>query len=423
MIKHYIHKKKTTMKRLKAHYLMLAMAASTALAACEAENIVEQTSAISTETYFAPTFAEPDKSKQLNGSPAENLKALFEATGPEIITSLGRINITDEQYQEIATFTTNLVKSKNSQTEKYRDIFRWIVSNVKYELSDNDPYAVFTNKKAVCEGYANLLTVMCHTQGIPAVLINGYLSTPSVWGGHAWAYACTDGVWEVSDPTNGGSFPMKNTGNYTHLIPSEADVDLFTDDCAIYRYYNYTLNVHKVTTNSNPLIVPYSVGGFVISSFNPAVDLPEEITEIYMGENITTFGETYNMSLTTRGTNLQAIYVDEANASLMDYKGIVYRKNGDEAQLYYIPGGMKFIELMPMEKVEKNTIYNHMAVEEICFPEGTKQIESYAIENCPKLKRVYIPTDAEIASNALYNCPKDVEIIRGVPSGITNITL
>lgn len=216
---------------------------------------------------------------------------------------------------------------------------------------------------------------------------------------------------------------MKNTGNYTHLIPSEADVDLFTDDCAIYRYYNYTLNVHKVTTNSNPLIVPYSVGGFVISSFNPAVDLPEEITEIYMGENITTFGETYNMSLTTRGTHLQAIYVDEANASLMDYKGVVYRKNGDEAQLYYIPGGMKFIELMPMEKVEKNTIYNHMAVEEICFPEGTKQIESYAIENCPKLKRVYIPTDAEIASNALYNCPKDVEIIRGVPSGITNITL
>jgi hypothetical protein len=99
MIKHYIHKKKTTMKRLKAHYLMLAMAVSTALAACEAENIVEQTSAISTETYFAPTFAEPDKSKQLNGSPAENLKALFEATGPEIITSLGRINITELDTQ------------------------------------------------------------------------------------------------------------------------------------------------------------------------------------------------------------------------------------------------------------------------------------------------------------------------------------
>jgi hypothetical protein len=244
-----------------------------------------------------------------------------------------------------------------------------------------------------------------------------------MWGGHAWAYVCTDGVWEVSDPTNSGSFPMKNTGNYTHLIPSEADVDLFADDCATYRYSNYTLNVHKVTTNSNPLIVPYSVGGFVISSFNPAVDLPKEITEIYIGENITTFGETYNMSLVTRGANLQAIYVDEANPSLMDNKGVVYRKNGDETQLYYIPGGMKLIELLPMEKVVKNTIYNHMAVEEIYFPEGTKHIENYAIENCPKLKRIYIPAEAQIASNALYNCPEDVEIIRGVPSGIKNITL
>ncbi|MBQ1253171.1 MAG: hypothetical protein IIY05_02340, partial [Alistipes sp.] len=82
------------MKVLKTHYLLLAMAASTALTACEAENIVEQTSAIAAETYFAPPFAEPDKSKQLNGSPAENMKALFEATGPEVITSLGRINIT-----------------------------------------------------------------------------------------------------------------------------------------------------------------------------------------------------------------------------------------------------------------------------------------------------------------------------------------
>lgn len=412
---------------MRNRYLFAALcAAGTIAASCtqDAEMYAAQETPVEqTEVAATRTFAEPDKSKALNGTPAENLKALFEATGPGVITSLGRINITDDQYQEIATFTTNLVKNKTSQTEQYREIFRWIVSNVRYELSDNDPYAVFINKKAVCEGYANLLTVMCHTQGIPAVLINGYLSTPSMWGGHAWAYVCTDGVWEVSDPTNGGSYPMKNTGNYTHLIPSEADVDLFADNCAIYRYYNYALNVHEVTSNENPLVLPYSVGGFVISSFNPAVDLPEEIAEIYIGRNITTFGETYNMSLTTRGTNLLAIYVDESNTSLMDYKGVVYRKNGDEAQLYYIPGGMPFIELMPMDKVEKNTIYNHYSVEEIYFPKGTKRVENYAVENCPKLKRVYVPADAVVDGNAFYNVPSDVEVIRGEPNGIKNIVI
>ena len=413
---------------MKTHILMLSITAASAMfASCDKQYDVENNSnqevIESADIYYAPTFSKPDKSKKLNGTPAENLKAIFESTGPGIIKSLGRMNITDEQYQEIAEFTANLVKGKTSQTEQYREIFRWIVSNVKYENSDPDPYAVFKNKKCVCQGYANLLTVMCHTQGIPTVVINGYLSTPNLWGGHAWAYTCTDGVWEVSDPTNTGSYPMSNTGSYTHLLPSEADVDLFIDDCATYRYYDYHINVHEVTTTSNPLIVPYSAGGFVVSSFNPAVDLPEEITEIYMGENIATFGESYNMSLLNYGQHLQAIYIDKNNPVLMDHKGVVYRKNGDEAQLYYIPGGMTFIELMPMEKVEKNTIYNHYGVKEIYFPEGTKKIESYAIENCPKLERVYIPNDADISSNALYNCPKDVEIIRGVPSGIKNITM
>jgi hypothetical protein len=62
-------------------------------------------------------------------------------------------------------------------------------------------------------------------------------------------------------------------------------------------------------------------------------------------------------------------------------------------------------------------------VEEIYFPEGTKKLESYAIENCPKLKRIYVPTTTEVASNAIYNCAADVEIVRGAPNGITNITM
>ena len=417
--------KNTSMRK---HYSLLSiLLAGTMMTSCHkefrTENFVNDETPESTETIYSRTFAEPDKSKRLTGSPAENLRAIFESTGPGIITSMGRMNITSEQYQEISAFTTNLVKGKSSQTEKYREIFRWIVSNVKYQQSNNDPYAVFTNKQAVCQGYSNLLTVMCYTQGIPTVVVNGFLSTPSMWGGHAWAYTCTDGVWEVSDPTNTGSFPMKNTGNYTHLVPSEADVDLFTDDCAVYRYYDYKINVDRITTTENPLIVPYSAGGFVIESFNPTVDLPESITEIYMGQNITTFGESYNMSLLTRGKHLQAIYVDEQNPTLLGHKGVVYRKNGNEAQLYYIPGAMTFIELLPMEKVEKNTIYNHSSVEEIYFPEGTKKLESYAIENCPKLKRIYVPTTTEVASNAIYNCAADVEIVRGAPNGITNITM
>ena len=126
------------------------------------------------------------------------------------------------------------------------------------------------------------------------------------------------------------------------------------------------------------------------------------------------------MGLSYHGTHLQAIHVDENNPTLMGHKGIVYKRNGDDPQLYYIPGGMSFIELLPMELVDKNTIYHHKNVKEIYFPKGTKRLESWAIENCPKLERVYVPEDAEISADAL---PKNVEILRGIPSGIKNITM
>ena len=413
---------------MKKHILVFSLAVAGSLfSACDKqyENVESfpNQEATSTESYYAPAFAEPDKSTKLTGTPYENLKAIFEATGSSIITDLGRMEITDDQFLEIAEFTDNLVKGYSSQMDKYDVIFKWITKNIKYGQSDPNPYAVFINKLCVCQGYANLLTVMCHTQDIPTVVVNGFLNGYGVYGGHAWAYTCPDNTWVVSDPTNGGSWKMSNVGGYTHLFPSEADVDLFADERAIYRYYDYSINVDEVTTTENPLIIPYSAGGFVITSFNPSVDLPEAITDVYVGENITTFGETYNMGLNDHGKSLQAIHVDENNPSLMSHKGVVYRKNGDEAQLYYIPGNMRFIELMPMKIVEKNTIYNHYGVEEIYFPKGTKMIESYAIENCPKLERVYIPDDTEISDDILYNCPSDVEIIRGEPSGIKHVTM
>ena len=420
---------------MKKHHLLLALAfTGTMWTSCNKgsnlESVVSGVNETSEEAVYTRTFAQPDDSKVLKGTPSENLKTLFEATGPKIITSLGRISITDAQYEEIKTFTTNLVKGKTSQTEQYRAIFTWIVNNVKYnnptnnpenKYYSNDPYDVFVNKMAVCEGYSQLQVVMCHTQGIPAVVVNGL-----GWGvGHAWTYVCTDGVWEVSDPTNCGSFPMSNTSGYTHLSPSEADVDLFADDVAVYRYNSYEINVHKVTATESALVVPYSAGGFVIGSFNPVEDLPESVTEVYLGENIKTLGESDNMRLSTQniGKNLCAIYVDENNPKLQGHKGVVYKKNGDELQLYYIPGGMTFIEMLPMEKVEKNTIYKHNNVKEIYFPEGTKRLEAYAIENCPKLVRVYVPQQTYVDRNAFYNCPNKIEVVRGIPSGIKNITI
>jgi hypothetical protein len=208
---------------MKKHILIASLAAaSTLFTACNEQynttNITNQQEA-SAEAYYAPTFAEPDDAKRLTGTPAENLRAIFEATGPEIITSMGNMNITNEQYEEIAAFTTKLVEGKKTQKEKFNVIHNWVNGNVKYDPSDNDPYAVFTNKTGVCQGYANLLTVMCYSQDIPTVVVNGYLNQPPFYGAHAWNYVCADGKWYVGALTDWNSrnvtisFPFMKQGS------------------------------------------------------------------------------------------------------------------------------------------------------------------------------------------------------------------
>ena len=421
---------------MKKHYRFFCLlAVGTLLFSCskeyDTENFANNEADNETESIYTRAFAEPDGSKHLNGTPSENLKALFDVTDPDMVRSLGRMNITESQYDDIKIFTDDLVANDETQTEKYQTIFKWLSRNITFNdysnpawhYLTNDPYEVFINRVAVCEGYSNLMVVMCHSQEIPAVVVNGNLATQWYDLGHAWVYTCPDKVWTVSDPTNGGSWKMDNLSGYTHLKPMMADVDFFKNEVGVFNYFDYAINLKEVTTTEPILTVPYSVNGFVISSFNPSVTLPEGLTEIYLGQNITTLGETYNMGLLNNDASVQAIYVDENNPTLMDNKGIVYKKNGGDPQLYYIPAGMTFIELLPMKLVDKNTIYNHMNVEEIYFPEGTKRLENYAIENCPKLKRIYIPADAEVAKEALYNCPQNVEIIRGAPSCIHNITM
>ncbi|MBO5133876.1 MAG: transglutaminase domain-containing protein [Bacteroidaceae bacterium] len=372
------------------------------------------------EMQLKQYFAVPDDAAKLDGTPNENLKALFKAAGSEVMTTLGSVEITDEQYAEIKVFTDSIVQRQNTTIKKYQTIFKWVAENIKYVHSDNTAYAVFKNRRGICQGYSNLLAVMCHTQGIPATLINGMVTTI---GGHAWVYVKAGSQWIVSDPTNNAGYAMDNVGPYSHFIPYQADADLFEDDKAIYHYYGMNLNIREVTqTEGNIFTVPYSVAGFVVGSFNPTSPLPDNITEVYIGQNIKSLGEN-PIGLVNMGKNVEAAHVDEANTTFMSHKGVVYFRTNENPIIHYVPSGMKSVELLPMEVVYKNTIYDLPSVEEVIFPEGTKRLEDYAIENCPHLKRIYVPADCEFSARALYNVPATVEIIRGMPSGIVHVRM
>ena len=215
------------------------------------------------------SFAKDDGSVTY-GSPARLVTELLTKAGPEIIKGLGYISITEKEYQEIKEFTDNLVKGIEKPFDVYSLIFKWVTTNVKYTNGvNNDPYPVFKNQQGICQGYANLLTVMLHSQNIPVFIANGILNPI---GGHAWNYVYLD-QWYVSDPTNNGHYLMSDLSAYTHLVPLQLTVNLFEDEQFVFNFNEGHLNLREVKKSNKQLIVPFSTNGFQITSYNPDTEL------------------------------------------------------------------------------------------------------------------------------------------------------
>ena len=377
-----------------------------------------------------PEFPVADGAKAFDKlAPAASVKQLLEKAGTACTDTLGLINITEAQYNEIKTFTDELVAGKTKQYDIYSKCFEWIRANVTYAKGyvDNDPYPVFKTGSAICQGYANLLHVMLRTQGVPAMVVNGFMqsgiSEGMLYGmGHAWNYVCCDGVWYVSDPTNNGQFEMSKLDSYkTWLTPTRMDVVVFKEDDCWVNFYECYLNVCKVLTEESVFVVPYSAQGFKITCFNPFEKLPENVREIYIGENIESLGEGIVGLNNGKAPNVEYVTVDPKNKSFSSNEGAMfYTKNYTPSDTYavidrnipaYIPAKLKRLVLKAVEVGEsgivygKDTVNDHNGVEEIVFPKETTEIKNGAVSNCKNLKIVRVPKGARVSF------PSSVQVI------------
>ncbi len=100
--------------------------------------------------------------------------------------------------------------------ERARFFFIWIAQNIKYDSSEyaskkrmttkQEPITVFNARKALCRGYADLLTVMCQKARISARTVTGYCRNTE--GGavdslefHAWNILKISDKWHLFDVT------------------------------------------------------------------------------------------------------------------------------------------------------------------------------------------------------------------------------
>jgi hypothetical protein len=124
---------------------------------------------------------------------------------------------TPEKYEEdVEILAKYLIEPAKTDLEKIRILFSWVVTHVEY-----DDYAynsgvypnysaenVLYRKKAICEGYCNLLKALCDEAGLEAEKIIGYAKGYGYKVGHkfketnhAWNVVKIDGIWRLFDAT------------------------------------------------------------------------------------------------------------------------------------------------------------------------------------------------------------------------------
>lgn len=373
-------------------------------------------------------YPEEDSSILLSGTTGSMVRRILQnAPNNDFARNLSMISITEEQYNEIAAFTTELVKECKDNKEKYNAAFNWITSNIEYQHTyvDNTPYAVFTTKKAICQGYADLLTVMMHTQNIPCFTISGDLYQPGYdnWyiGGHAWNYVYTGSSWYVSDPTNSGSFIISSMSSYSHLRPSATTIPVYEDENYEYNFYESQMNICTIKSGKEQVVIPYSVNNIRVTSLNPSKEVPSNIKEIYIGKNITSLGVNI-VGLSYLAPSVELYNVDPENNVLESFSNVIYKKNGSNYEMYLVAESAKEIELKPIENFDKESKLKDLKnLEVVIFAPGTKTIGAWTVEKCPKLHTAYIPEDTKVDDGAFSGVASDFKIVRGNYTNIPQI--
>ncbi len=123
-------------------------------------------------------------------------------------------------FDTIVSFVNN---NFASQEDKARAYYTWTALNITYDVehmneinliqifnistvtsSGQKTADVLKNKKAVCEGYANVMTDLCRASQIPCFTVCGYTKSPD--GEipqilHAWNVLRLDSAWHMLDVT------------------------------------------------------------------------------------------------------------------------------------------------------------------------------------------------------------------------------
>lgn len=146
--------------------------------------------------------------------------------------------------QDLTVLAQALGKGLETEKEKVRAFYVWIAANIEYDIKTFEnrkeieqeewlamqaPQQVLRSKRAVCDGYSNLLVALCKSSHIAAFKVAGYVKNSKgrvAKASHAWVLVRADGHWGLVDPTWGAGDVDADEGKYTKRFKEDF---FFTD--------------------------------------------------------------------------------------------------------------------------------------------------------------------------------------------------
>ena len=138
------------------------------------------------------------------------------------------------------TILPQLSLSGKTTYQKVQAIYNWITANVKYDYSHlSDPtyltqytaYAAAVQKKAVCQGYANLFYRLANDAGVDCRIITGKAYNGTQTEDHAWnivrmedeKYYCLDATWDAGLKPENYEYFLKGLTSFSRDHQAETD--------------------------------------------------------------------------------------------------------------------------------------------------------------------------------------------------------
>lgn len=150
-------------------------------------------------------------------------------------------SITSDDTQNIYTLSKALTEGLTTDLEKIYVIYKWVTNNIEYDTVSfatgnfrgiGNANTVIQRRKAICDGYSELVMRLGLQAGLNVKKISGYakgfgyqIGAPLNIPNHAWNSVQIDGKWYLLDATwdSGGVSSdtkqfFKNTGDYVFFL-------------------------------------------------------------------------------------------------------------------------------------------------------------------------------------------------------------